>query len=58
MKNVAAHAHIFDQADGKVRELERIWQEQADRCTELARKTLPQPPPAKGGKGKGAKVEK
>ena len=26
----------------KVKELERVWQEQTDRCTEQARKTLPQ----------------
>ncbi len=41
----------------KVKELERVWQEQNDRCTDLARKTLPQKNQAKGGKGKGVKAE-
>jgi arylsulfatase len=31
----------------KVKELERVWQEQTDRYTELARKTLPKQPQAK-----------
>ena len=40
----------------KVKELERVWQEQADRYTELARKTLPKPSRSKGGKDKRAKA--
>ena len=31
----------------KVKELERVWQEQTDRYTELARKTLPKQPRTK-----------
>ena len=31
----------------KAKDLERVWQEQADRYTELARKTLPKQPKAK-----------
>ncbi len=42
----------------KVKELERIWQEQTDRSIELTRKTLPEQPQPKGGKGKGAKDKK
>ena len=32
----------------KLMELERVWQEQTDRCTELVRKTLSEQPQAKG----------
>ncbi len=37
----------------KAKELEAIWQKQADEFTELAKKTLADQPKAKGGKGKG-----
>ncbi len=36
----------------KVKQLERVWQEQTDRFSELARKTLSDPPQPKGGKSK------
>ena len=43
----------------KVKELERVWQEQADRFTELARKTLPEKPNVKNeGAGAGEKNPK
>ena len=37
----------------KAKELEAIWQKQADEFTELAKKTLTDQPKAKAGKGKG-----
>ena len=41
----------------KAKELEAVWQRQADAFTELAKKTLAEQPngKGKGGKGKGAK---
>lgn len=38
----------------KVSEMERIWQEQTDRITALARKSLPAVPASKGGEGESA----
>ena len=40
----------------RVKELERVWQEQADRFTELARRTLSEQSQAKAGKSKGTKA--
>ena len=42
----------------KVEELQRVWQEQTDRCTELASKTPPQEAQQINGKGNGAKAGK
>jgi arylsulfatase len=36
----AEQSNAAAQMPDKVKELERVWQEQTDRCTELARKTL------------------
>ena len=54
----AEQVNLAAKMPDKVKELERVWQEQADRCTELARKTLPEQPQSQGGKGKGAKARK
>lgn len=54
----AEQVNLAARMPDKVRELEWVWQEQADRYTELARRTLPEQPQSKGGKGKGAKAGK
>jgi arylsulfatase len=54
----AEQTNLAAKMPDKVRELERSWQEQADRYTELARKTLPEQPQSQGGKGGGAKAGK
>jgi arylsulfatase len=54
----AEQVNLAAKMPDKVRELEWVWQEQADRYTELARRTLPEQPQSKGGKGKGAKAGK
>lgn len=42
----------------KVRELERVWQQQTDRYTQLARESLPDRPQPKAGKSQEAKAGK
>ena len=43
----AEQVNLAAKTPDKVKELERVWQEQADRCTALARKTLPEQPLSK-----------
>jgi arylsulfatase len=52
----AEQVNLAAKMPDKVKELERVWLEQANRYTELARKTLPEQPHSKAGKGKRAKA--
>ena len=54
----AEQINLAAQFPDKVKELARAWQEQADRYTELARKTFSEQPQARGAKGAAAKSGK
>jgi len=56
----AEQVNLAAKMPDKVRELEWVWQEQADRYTELARRTLPEQPPVQRRQrqgGEGRKIE-
>jgi arylsulfatase len=52
----AEQVNLAAKMPDRVKELERVWQEQADRFTELARRTLSEQSQAKAGKSKGTKA--
>jgi arylsulfatase len=53
----AEQINLASKMPDKVKELERIWQEQTDRCIELAGKTMAEQPQSKGKKDKGSKAK-